>query len=173
MWIRVVVTVMLVSLMAFADSDQPAKATGVLLVAEKGTRNLAIVDPSQGMVMASIPEGGDTGHEVAASPDGTLAYVPIYGDSGVGQPGTDGRKLVVINIAAHRVTNALDFGHGVRPHCPVFGPKDGLLYVTTELDKTVTVIDPNALTIVGTIPTGQAESHMLGVIPRRTPRLHR
>jgi YVTN family beta-propeller protein len=140
-----------------------AKATGVLLVAEKGTRNLAIVDPLKGQVMASVPEGGDTGHEVAASPDGRFAYVPIYGNSGVGLPGTDGRKLVVIDIAAHTVTNTLDFGHGVRPHCPVFGPKDGLLYVTTELDKTVTVIDPQTLKIVGAIPTGQAESHMLAL----------
>jgi DNA-binding beta-propeller fold protein YncE len=31
------------------------------------------------------------------------------------------------------------------------------------LDKTVTVIDPKTLKIAGTIPTGQAESHMLAI----------
>jgi DNA-binding beta-propeller fold protein YncE len=36
-----------------------------------------------------------------------------------------------------------------------------LLYVTTELDKTVTIIDPKTLHIVGVIPTGQEQSHML------------
>ena len=38
-----------------------------------------------------------------------------------------------------------------------------MLYVTTELDKTISVIDPHSLKIVGTIPTGQAESHMLAI----------
>ena len=134
-----------------------------LLVAQKGLQSLGIVNPATGTVIASVDEGGVTGHEVVASPDGRLAYVPIYGNSGVGKPGTDGTKMVVIDLAAEKVVNTLDFGHGVRPHCPVFGPKDGLLYVTTELDHTVSVIDPKTLKIVGTIPTGQAESHMLAI----------
>ena len=134
-----------------------------LLVAQKGIESLAIVDPTNGIVLASVPESGVTGHEVAASPDGRRAYVPIYGNSGVGQPGTDGRTLVAIDLATEMVVGHMDFGHGVRPHCPVFGPKDGLLYVTTELDKTVTVLDPATLKIVGTIPTGQPESHMLAI----------
>lgn len=134
---------------------------GRLLVAQKGDTSLAIVDPAAGKVIGNVPEGGVTGHEVIASTDGRLAYVPIYGDSGVGKPGTDGSKLVAIDIAAQKVVNTLDFGHGVRPHCPLIGPKDGLLYVTTELDKTISLIDPKTLKIVGTIPTGQAESHML------------
>jgi YVTN family beta-propeller protein len=134
---------------------------GRLLVAQKGDRSLAIVDPASGTVVASVPEGGITGHEVIASPDGRLAYVPIYGNSGVGMPGTDGRNMVVIDVATKKVVGDVGFDHGVRPHCPVFSPKDGMLFVTTELDKTVTVIDPKTLKIVGTIPTGQAESHML------------
>ena len=134
---------------------------GRLLVAQKGDRSLAIVDPASGRVVASVAEGGVTGHEVIASPDGRLAYVPIYGNSGVGKPGTDGNNIVVIDISAKKVVGNIGFDHGVRPHDPVFGPKDGMLYVTTELDKTVTIIDPKTLKIAGTIPTGQAESHML------------
>ena len=121
--------------------------TGRLLVAQKGTQSLAIVDPASGNVLASVPEGGVTGHEVIASPDGRFAYVPIYGNSGVGRPGTDGANLVAIDIAAHKVVGNLDFGHGVRPHMPIFGPKDGLLYVTTELDQSITLIDPGTLKI--------------------------
>ena len=45
----------------------------------------------------------------------------------------------------------------------MIGPKDGLLYVTTELDQTITIIDPKTLKIVGSIPTGQPESHMLAL----------
>ena len=138
-------------------------AQGRLLVAQKGLGSLGIVDPAAGKLTASVTEGGITGHEVAASPDGRLAYVPIYGNSGVGKPGTNGHEMVVIDIAAGKVVGNVDFGHEVRPHLPVFGPKNGLLYVTTELDKTVTIIDPKTLKIVGSIPTGQPESHMLAI----------
>lgn len=134
-----------------------------LLVAQKGDRSLAIVDAAAGKVIADVAEGGITGHEVAASPDGRLAFVPIYGNSGVGKPGTDGQKIAVIDIAAHKVVGDIEFSHRIRPHCPVFGPKDGLLYVTTELEQAVTVIDPKTLKIVGSIPTGQPESHMLAI----------
>jgi DNA-binding beta-propeller fold protein YncE len=147
-------------LMLSADS---AKASGLLLVANKGEHTLGVVDPSAGRQVATILETGITGHEVVASPDGRRAFVPIYGDSGVGLPGTDGSKIDVIDLESRKVTHTIDFGHGVRPHCPLFGPKDGLLYVTTELDKAVSIIDPKALKIVGKVPTGQAESHMLAI----------
>jgi YVTN family beta-propeller protein len=143
-----------------APSSSPS---GLLLVANKGDQTLGLIDPETGRQMASIPEGGITGHEVAASPDGRLAFVPIYGNSGVGLPGTDGSKLVVVDLSQRKVIDTVDFGRGVRPHCAVFGPKDGLLYVTTELEKSITVIGPQSLKIVGSIPTGQPESHMLAI----------
>lgn len=131
-----------------------------LLVAQKGERALAIVDPADGKVIANVAENGVTGHEVAASPDGRVAAVPIYGNSGVGKPGTDGNNILFIDLATRRIVGNVQFAHGVRPHCPQFG-RDGLLYVTTELDHTITIIDPKTYKIVGAIPTGQAESHML------------
>jgi YVTN family beta-propeller protein len=149
-------------LLAFLSSAALAQH-GLLLVAQKGDRSLAIVDPVAGKVLASVPENGTTGHEVTASPDGRYAYVPIYGNSGVGKPGTDGTNMVVIDLASRKVVGNVDFGHPVRPHDPVFGPRDGLLYVTTELDSTVTIIDPKTLKIIGSIPTGQPESHMLAL----------
>src|ERR1017187_9201544 len=136
---------------------------GLLLVANKGNQTLGIIDPTAGIQIATVAEDGATGHEVAASPDGKQAFVPIYGNAGVGKAGTDGRFLRVIDLRARRVVDTVDFGKGVRPHCAVFGPRNGLLYVTTELDNSVTVIDPQALKVVGTIPTGQTESHMLAI----------
>ncbi len=149
------------SLLALSPLASTAHSQSRLLVAEKGSQSLAIVDPVSGAVLASVPEGGITGHEVIASADGKLAFVPIYGNSGVGKPGTDGSDIAVIDIAARKVVGNIAFDHGVRPHCPMIGPKDGKLYVTTELDKTITIIDPKTLKVVGAIPTGQPESHML------------
>jgi YVTN family beta-propeller protein len=138
-------------------------AQGLLLVANKGDQTLGLIDPVTGRQIATVAEDGVTGHEVAASPDGKRAFVPIYGNSGVGHAGTDGRLLRVIDLASRQVVGTVDFGKGVRPHCAVVGPKNGLLYVTTELDNSVTIIDPLTLKIAGTIPTGQAESHMLAI----------
>ena len=135
----------------------------LLLVANQGDHTLSLIDPATGKQIAAVPVGGVTGHEVAVSQDGTLAYVPIYGDSGVGRAGTDGSTMAVIDLAARKVVATVDFGHGVRPHMPLVEPVSGLLYVTTELDKAVTVIDPKTLKIVGKIPTGQEQSHMLVV----------
>jgi len=142
-----------------------SSSAGLLLVANKGDRTLGLIDPERGQQVATVNEGGVTGHEVIASPDGKRSFVPIYGDSGVGLPGTDGSTMDVIDLSERKVIHSVDFGHGVRPHCPVFGPKDGLLYVTTELDKSLTIIDPHSLKIVGNVPTGQAESHMLAISP--------
>lgn len=136
-------------------------SSAVLIVANKGEQTMGIIDPESGRQVATVPEGGITGHELIASPDGRTAYVPIYGNSGVGKPGTDGTNMVAIDIASQKVTGNLDFGKGVRPHCPMFGPKNGLLYVTTELNNTISIINPKSLKIVGTVPTGEPESHML------------
>lgn len=147
-----------------ADPRPGASAlTGMLLVMNKGDRTLGVIDSATFRNVEDIPIAGVTGHEVAAAPDGHRAFVPIYGDSGVGLPGTDGSTLVVVDLDNHKTVQTIDFGHGVRPHCAVFGPKDGLLYVTTELDKSITIIDPATLKITGSIPTGQAESHMLAL----------
>ncbi len=154
---------LLVVSMAWTSASSAAGTSGLLLVANKGERALGLVDPQTGRQVTQVPENGVTGHEVIASPDGRTAYVPIYGDSGVGKAGSDGRHLIAIDLASRTIKATLDFGHGVRPHCPMINPRDGLLYVTTELDQTVSVIDPATMKVVGTVPTGQPESHMLAI----------
>ena len=137
-----------------------AKSGGYLLVANKGDHTLGIIDVAVGRQIATVPEDGTTGHEVIASPDGKRAFVPIYGNSGVGHPGTDGTLLRVIDLGSRKIVGTVDFGKGVRPHCAMIGPKDGLLYVSTELDNSITVIEPKTLKILHTLPTDQTESHM-------------
>ncbi len=139
------------------------ESRGFLLVANKGGQTLSIVDAAREIQVAAVPEDGNTGHEVAVSPDGLRAFVPIYGNSGVGKAGSDGRLIRVIDLKRRAIVGTVDFGRGIRPHRPVFGPRNGLLYVTTELSDSVTIIDPRTLAILGTIPTGHDESHMLAI----------
>jgi YVTN family beta-propeller protein len=149
--------------LALVSAISQLHADGLLLVANKGEQTMGIIDPVAGRQLATVPEDGVTGHELAASLDGKRAFVPIYGNSGVGKPGTDGSLLRVIDLASRQIVGTVDFGKGVRPHCAVIGPKNGLLYVTTELDQSVTVIDPATLKIVGRVPTDTPESHMLAI----------
>jgi len=134
-----------------------------LLVANQADHTLLIIDPASRKTVATV--GVDiNGHEVIASPDGQFAYVPIYGNSGVGKPGTDGSTVEVIDIAAGRAVHIIDLGKPTRPHCAKFGP-DGLLYVSAELAKAVDVIDPRTRKVLAELPTGQMDSHMLVLSP--------
>jgi len=134
-----------------------------LLVVNQGDASLSIVDPVSQRQIAVIAERTPTmhAHEIATSADGHTAYMPIYGNVGVGKPGLDGREMLFLDLPSRKVVGTLDFGHGVRPHQPVYDATRKLLYVTTELDQSVTVIDPQTKRIVGAIPTGQPQSHML------------
>jgi DNA-binding beta-propeller fold protein YncE len=135
----------------------------MLLVANKSDRTLSIIEVESGRQMAAVPFDGNTGHEVAVSRDGLKAFVPIYGDAGVGLPGTDGDQVAVIDLVKRKLTGVIRFDHGIRPHCAVVGPRDGLLYLTAEVDNAVAVTDPDACRVLGFIPTGQEQSHMLAI----------
>jgi DNA-binding beta-propeller fold protein YncE len=138
-------------------------AAQTLLVVNQGDADVSIVDPAAGREIATIAEKttGVHGHEIAVSGDGRTAFVPIYGSSGVGKPGIDGHQMLVIDVPSRKIVGDIDFGHAVRPHLPVFDPVSSMLYVTTELDKSITVVDPRTRKVVGAIPTGQEQSHML------------
>jgi YVTN family beta-propeller protein len=148
--------------LAFACAAAPAQ---VLLVVNQRDSNVSFVDPASGRQLATLPEHtpGVHAHEVAVSPDGRTAFLPIYGSTGVGKPGIDGRTLLIVDIPSRKIVGAIDFGHPVRPHLPVLDPARHLLYVTTELDHSVTIIDPRTRKILGAVPTGQPQSHMLAL----------
>jgi YVTN family beta-propeller protein len=136
-----------------------------LLVVNQGDTSLSIVDPVSAKQVAVIAEGTPTmhGHEVTTSSDGRTAYVPIYGNVGVGRPGLNGQEMLLIDLPTRKIIGHIDFGHGVRPHQPVLDRAHNILYVTTELDQSITVIDPKTRKIIGSVPTGQPQSHMLAL----------
>lgn len=146
-----------------ATNSKSEPRWGFLLVVNKADHTLSIVDPDLGRQVAVIAVGGTTGHEVAVSPDGQTAWVPIYGNSGVGQPGSDGRNVSVIDLKSRTRIADIDLGEPSRPHCAVFSPKNGRLYVTAELTRSIKVIEPTTRAVVASIPTGAPESHMLAI----------
>lgn len=129
----------------------------------QGDHDISLIDPVSQVQVARVDVGGVTGHEAVVSPDGRTAYVPIYGNAGVGRTGTDGNRITVIDLPSRKVTGSIQFDHGVRPHCIRFDAHTGMLLVTTELDQSISIVDPKTLKVVGAIPTAQAQSHMFTV----------
>src|ERR1700730_18570839 len=126
---------------------------GLLVVANQKEHTVLLIDPEARRELAKISVGVN-GHEVAVSPDARFAYVPIYGNSGVGRPGTDGATIDIIDIQQRKLAGTIDLGKPLRPHQPTFGP-DGLLYVSAELANAVDIINPAARQLVAGAPTDQ------------------
>src|SRR3984893_14203185 len=154
------------SLMLFTlhTGGRPAASSekGTLVVVNQAEHKVLLVEPDLHSVFATIAVGV-SGHEAAVSPDARFIYVPIYGNSGVGKPGTNGATIDVIDISKREVSRSIPVGP-VRPHRAEFSP-DGLLYVTAEVGNTVKIVDPAGQKVVGEIPTGQPQSHMLVFSP--------
>src|SRR5580704_4834767 len=92
----------------------------LLLVANQMEHSVLLVDPMSKQVLATV--GVDiNGHEVAVSPDGRFGYVPIYGNTWVGKPGSNGSTIHVVDLRQGRTVAVIDLGKEVRPHCALFG----------------------------------------------------
>lgn len=155
MW-KILLPLILLTGLVNAQAAKP----GLLLVVSQGDQTLSIFDPDAGTKLAVLKTTGVRAHEVVASPDGKFAYLPIYGNSGVGKPGTDGRTIEIVDLEKRKITSTMDLGRPTRSHCAKFGP-DGLLYVTSEVAQSIDVIDPHKKKIVASIATQRPESHML------------
>jgi YVTN family beta-propeller protein len=151
------------SLLVLRKVNAGPASRGLLVVANQKEHTVLVVDPDERRELAKVVVGVN-GHEVMVSKDGRFAYVPIYGNSGVGRPGTDGSTIDVIDLQESKLAATIDLGKPLRPHRAEWGP-DGMLYVTAELGNAVDVIDPSTRKIVAEIPTGQKESHMLVISP--------
>jgi len=130
-----------------AETPSPA-----LLVVNKADKQLAIIDPASGMVIARVAVG-DGPHEVAVSPDGHFAYVSNYGAA------TPGHTISVIDLPVQAELLRADLGALRRPHGLFF--VDGKLLFTAELNRLIARYDPVSQKVEWMYGTGQATTHML------------
>jgi YVTN family beta-propeller protein len=165
MLIRLLILAAAVGATGVEVSADPGSAgsPGALLVVNQVEHSLLFVDPRSKREIGRTVVGVN-GHEVAVSKDGNLAYVPIYSNVAIGEPGTDGDHIDIVDVQTRRLAGSANLGKPVRPHRALLGA-DGLLYVTAELDNAVDVVDPVTLRLVGQIPTGQPQTHMLVLSP--------
>jgi YVTN family beta-propeller protein len=149
--------------LASATNAPSIDPPGFVFIANQYEHTAVLVDLRTNSTVARV-EVGVNGHEVAVSPDMHFGYVPIYGNSGVGKPGTDGDRIDIIDLKEHKLVGNIPMGKAVRPHCAKFGP-DGFLYVSAEVAQAIYVVDVKAKKVVGEIPTGATETHMFVLSP--------
>lgn len=146
----------LVAAFSLTETARPSvvaqRSTPHLLILNKTDATLAIVDPATNAVLATVPTG-EGPHEVAASSDGTTAFVSNYGGR------TPGRSLSVIDLASRSEVRRVDLGQLSRPHGLAFHA--GKLYVTSETAQLVARYDPTIAAVDARFPTGQATTHMV------------
>jgi YVTN family beta-propeller protein len=136
---------------AIADSQEP-----FLLVVNKSSNSLSLVDPETGATMGTF-DTGFAPHEVAVSLDGRLAYVTDYGTGN--QPGN---TLTVVDLESLAVVQTISLAPHTRPH-GVAVASDGTLWVTTEGSAHVLHVDPEAGKILEAFETGQRVTHMVEI----------
>ncbi len=127
-----------------------------LLVVNKSSNTLSVVDPGTGTEVKTI-QVGFAPHEVAVSLDSRVAYVTDYGTGG--QPGN---TVTVVDLETLEVSGTISLAPHTRPH-GVEVASDGTLWVTTEGSAHVLQIDPESGEIIRAVETGQRVTHMVAV----------
>jgi YVTN family beta-propeller protein len=132
---------------------------GTLIVLNKSDDSATLLDSLTGDRLSELPTGPGP-HEVAVSPDGSIAVVANYGHQ------TPNNTLTVLDLSACRATGTIDLGVHARPHGIQFTRDGRRLVVTTEGSGSVLLVDLPARRVLRAVETGQAISHMLVLAPR-------
>jgi YVTN family beta-propeller protein len=137
--------VVLVTIANVAAAQTPSAAR--LLVLLRNASALAIVDPASGKVLGRVPVGRDP-HEVAVTPDGSMAFVASPSEG-----------ISVIDVRAMKELRRVDTGTLSAPHDVLFA--GGKLYFTAEGYKTIGRYDPAANKVEWMLGIGQDGTHMM------------
>lgn len=134
----------LTSVLAAAETT-PSPA---LIVLNKGDNAMAIVNPANGKVVASIPVGQNP-HEAAVSSDGKFAF----------SSNMQGNSISVIDLAAQKEIHRVELPNLRTPHGLWF--VEGKLYFTAQGDHSIARYDPATNKIDWTHDSGANGTHMI------------
>ncbi|HEV8132971.1 MAG TPA: ThuA domain-containing protein [Acidobacteriota bacterium] len=148
----------------YRQNAQPQRSQAdIVVVLNKADGTVDLFNSSTGEKTASI-ETGSHPHEVAVSPDGSTAFVTLYGNGVYGKNPEPDNKLAVINLRSRTEESVIDLGSYKGPHGLAVG-SSGMVWVTCENEKTVLVIDPKQKKITSAIPTGTTGTHWVVLLP--------
>ena len=156
----VVLGILLSCLFAFPGAAQKKH---VMAVASKGLPGVLLMDADTDQVVCQV-KTEKSPHEVAFSPNGRLVYLPVYGDTNLGVPGSNERTVHFLRSRDCIEDTSVHLYENWRPHGIAVGAS-GKLYVTTEITGTVSIVDAPNQAYSGSIPTNSKYSHSIIVTP--------
>ncbi len=145
-----------------AAAGEPTQPAGVIVVATRGNNTVTILDAATGQAAATI-DAGVGAHELAVSPDGSIAVGSAYG-SGPGHKTPDNR-LIVVDLKTRALVRTIDLGEHQRPNDLVILADNRHALCTSEVKKALLKIDLVGGTIVKTIALEHPAAHMLTALP--------
>ena len=133
-----------------------AARSGHVLVANQRSANASLIDlATDSMRFIDVGEGP---HEAVIAPSGRVGVVTVYGAQ------TPGNELAVIDIKTGTLKRKISLGEYTRPHGAMFLPGDeSRVVVTSEATQRIVLVNLESGTVEGTISTGAAGSHMVGL----------
>lgn len=134
-------------------ANQSSNSDGMVLVISKNERTLSFIDPVNLKEIARIPVPGGP-HELELSADERFAYIADYHQS----DGTPGHSISVIDIATRKEIKKIELGAMLMPHGIV--QRDGKLYFTSEMTRTVGRYNTEIDSVDWIRGTGQSLTHI-------------
>ena len=128
-----------------------------LVVVNQGKASISIIDPATLAVTTSIDQqqpGKMRAHEVAVSPDSKTAYLPVYGDSGVGLPGADGQKMLFVDTPSRKIIGSIPTG-AEQSHMLALSSDGRRGYTANVGPGSVSMLDMKARKTLAVIPVAQ------------------
>lgn len=137
----------------------PTALADTLIVGNKREHTISFIDLTSGDEVRRV-ETGKAPHEVAVSPDGTIAAVVSYRDAGY-----TGNTVHVFDVASGEKLRVIDLGEHNAPHGLKWIAGTSRVAVTTENSQHLVIADVEAGEVVIAIPTDAPGSHMLALSP--------
>ena len=147
-----------------ADANHPTGTRGLLLIDKLGG-TIRFFDPASFKERSSIAVATRP-HDFVLTADKKTAYVPLYGDGIFGRNPNPGHEVVIVDMDSAKIVGSIDTSPYRAPHGIQIGP-DGMVYVTSDLDRKLLVIDPKTRKMTKAIDT-DGTTHWIGILPNGT-----
>lgn len=144
-----------------ADANHPTGTKGLLLIDKLGA-TIRFLDPMTFKERSSIKTATNP-HDFALTPDRKTAYIPLYGDGVYGRNPNPGHEVLIVDMESAKVVGSVDVSPYRAPH-GIQIDNNGMLYVTSDLDRKLIVIDPKTRKMTKAIDT-EGTTHWIGILP--------
>jgi YVTN family beta-propeller protein len=160
----VLLSALALSVGLLADANHPTGTRGLLLIDKMGG-HIRFFDPATFTERSSVAVATRP-HDFVLTPDRKTAYVPLYGDGIFNRNPNPGHEVVIVDMDAAKVVGSIDTSPYRAPHGIQIGP-DGMIYVASDLDRKLLVLDPKTRKMTKAIDT-EGTTHWIGVLPSGT-----